>query len=88
MEDAQVQEVHKVHWFFLLLEGLLLLVGLPVGAYFLLYRDVRPVTVWELTGSCPPASALLRSGGQADYAFDTGKIDWYWPTPGSCPGSP
>ena len=79
MEDAQVQEVHKVRWFFLLLEGLLLLVGLPVGAYFLLYRDVRPVTVWELTGSCPPASALLRSGGQADYAFDTGKIDWTHP---------
>ena len=79
MEDSQAPKVHKVHWFFLLLEGIILLIGLPAGALFLLYRDVRPVTVWELTGSCPPASALLRSGGEAGYAFDTGRIDWTHP---------
>ena len=71
MEQTERPQVHRVHWFWLLLEGLLLLVGLPVGAFFLLYRQVRPVTVWEMTGSCPPASALMKDGGEASYAFDT-----------------
>ena len=79
MEQTERPQVHRVHWFWLLLEGLLLLVGLPVGAFFLLYRQVRPVTVWEMTGSCPPASALMKDGGEASYAFDTRKIDWTRP---------
>ena len=79
MEQTERPQVHRVHWLWLLLEGLLLLVGLPVGAFFLLYRQVRPVTVWEMTGSCPPASALMKDGGEASYAFDTRKIDWTRP---------
>ena len=76
---AEQQTRRKVVWPWLLLEGLLLLVALPVGAVFLLYREVRPVTVWELTGSCPPASALLKGGGEARYAFDADRIDWTQP---------
>ena len=76
MAETEEQQVHKCHWFWLLLEGLVLLIGVPAGALFLLYRDVRPLTVWEMTGSCPPASALLKSGGPAQYDFDTAKIDW------------
>ena len=37
VEQAERPQVHRVHWLWLLLEGLLLLVGLPVGAFFLLY---------------------------------------------------
>ena len=79
MAEKQERQVHTARWLWLPLIGLLLLVGAPVGAFFLLYRQVRPVTVWELTGSCPPASALLRDGGEGAYAFDTGKIDWTHP---------
>ena len=76
MEETREQQTHRTHWLWLLLLGLLLLVGAPVGMYYLLYRQVRPLTVWELSGGPPPASTLTKDGGEADYAFDTGKIDW------------
>ena len=76
MEEKEQRQPHRNRWLWLLLEGLLLLVGVPVGAFFLLYREVRPVTVWELSGSCPPASALIQNGAEGTYAFDTGKINW------------
>lgn len=79
VEENRTRQVHRTRWLWLLLEGLALLVGVPIGAFFLLYREVRPVTVWELTGSCPPASALMRDGGEATYAFDVRKIDWTHP---------
>ena len=80
MEQTEAQQAQKKYGLWLLLEGLLLLVLLPVGAAFLLYRQVRPVTEWELTGGCPPASALLRDGGAASYAFDPDRLDWTGPT--------
>ena len=76
MEDTREKQPHTARWLLLLLEGLLLLAGVPAVAFFLLYRQVRPVTVWELTGSCPPASALMRDGGEGRWCFDTTKIDW------------
>ena len=79
VEQAEARQKHTVHWFWLLLLGLLLLIGAPVGAYHWLYRQVRPLTVWEMTGSCPPASALMKDGGEARWCFDTGKIDWKKP---------
>lgn len=79
MEETKARQVHRGRWFWLLLEGLLLLVGVPVGAYFLLYRQVRPVTVWEMTGSCPDASVVMKDGSEARFAFDTRKIDWTHP---------
>ena len=79
MEEKEQRQPHTGRWLLLLLEGLLLLVGVPAGAYFLLYSQIRPVTQWEMTGSCPPASALTRDGGEAEYAFDTAKIDWTKP---------
>ena len=79
MEETMAPQVHKGRWFWLLLEGLLLLVGVPLGAYFLLYRQVRPVTIWEMTGSCPDASVVMKDGSEARFAFDTGKIDWTHP---------
>jgi hypothetical protein len=75
----QERQVHKTRWLRLLLLGVLLLIGVPVGAFFLLYRQVRPMTVWELTGQCPPPSALMKDGGEGAYAFDVGKIDWTRP---------
>ena len=80
MEQTEAQQAQKKYGLWLLLEGLLLLVLLPVGAAFLLYRQVRPVTEWELTGGCPPASALLRDGGAASYDFDPDRLDWTGPT--------
>ena len=74
--EEQERQTHRTRWLWLLLEGLALLVALPVGAFFLLYREVRPVTAWELTGSCPPASALMRDGREGRWCFDTQKIDW------------
>ncbi len=79
MEQTEARQTHRTHWLWLLLLGLLLLVGAPVGAYRWLYRQVRPLTVWEMTGSCPPASALMRDGGEARWCFDTDKIDWKKP---------
>ena len=79
MEETREQQAHRTPWPWLLLLGLLLLVAVPLGAYGLLYRQVRPVTVWELTGDCPPASALMKDGGDAAYAFDTARIDWTRP---------
>lgn len=79
MKEKERQQVHRRRWPWLVLLGLLFLVWVPAGAFFLLYRQVRPVTVWELTGSCPPASALMKDGGPAEYAFDTAKIDWTHP---------
>ena len=76
VEEIRERQPHRTRWLWLLLEGLLLLVALPIGAYCLLYGEVRPVTVWELTGSCPPASVLLRDGSEGRWCFDTGKIDW------------
>jgi len=79
VERTEERQTHRTCWLWLLLEGLLLLLAVPAGAFFLLYRQVRPVTVWELSGSCPPAAALLRDGGEARFAFDTEKIDWTHP---------
>ena len=79
MEQAEVPKKHTTHWLWLLLLGLLLLVGVPVGAYHWLYRQVRPLTEWEMTGSCPPASALMKDGGEGRWCFDTAKIDWKKP---------
>ena len=79
MEEKEGRQVHRKCWPWLVLLGLVFLFWVPAGAFFLLYRQVRPVTVWELTGSCPPASALMRDGGPAEYAFDTAKIDWTHP---------
>ena len=76
VETTREQQAHRTRWLWLLLMGALLLVAVPIGAFHLLYREVRLVTEWELTGSCPPASTLLKDGGEAEYAFDTGKIDW------------
>ncbi len=76
VEDSRKRQAHRTHWLWLLLIGLALLVGVPLGAFWLLYREVRPFTLWELTGSCPPASALMKDGGEGSYAFDTNKIDW------------
>ena len=59
--------------------GLLLLVAVPVGAYRWLYRQVRPLTVLELTGALPSASALLKDGGEGRWCFDTDRIDWTRP---------
>ena len=74
--EEQERQTHRTRWPWLLLIGLLLLVAVPLGAFWLLYREVRPLTVWELTGECPPASALMRDGGEGRWCFDTGKIDW------------
>ena len=79
VEEIEERQPHRTRWLWLLLEGLLLLIALPIGAFLLLYRQVRPVTVWELTGQCPPASALLRDGGEGRWCFDTQKIDWKKP---------
>lgn len=79
VEENQAAQVKKGRWLWILLEGLLLLLGVPAGAFFLLYHEVRPFTVWEMTGSCPPASVVMRQGGPAAYAFDTRKIDWSHP---------
>lgn len=76
MEETREQQAHRTPWRQLVLIGLILLIAVPALAFSLLYRQVRPVTVWELSGSCPPASALLKDGGEGTYAFDTGKIDW------------
>ena len=65
MEHTEERQAHRTRWLWLLLEGLLLLVALPIGGYHWLYRQVRPVTVWELSGSCPPPSALMKDGGEA-----------------------
>ncbi len=77
--EEQERQTHRTRWPWLLLIGLLLLVAVPLGAFWLLYREVRPLTVWELTGECPPASALMRDGGEGRWCFDTGKIDWKKP---------
>lgn len=79
MEEIQERQPHRSHWLLLLFLGILLLVGVPVGACYWLYRQVRPLTEWEMTGSCPPASALMKDGGEARWCFDTGKIDWSKP---------
>ena len=79
MEHTEERQAHRTRWLWLLLEGLLLLVALPIGGYHWLYRQVRPVTVWELSGSCPPPSALMKDGGEGRYAFDTDRIDWTKP---------
>ncbi len=79
MEETQQKQPHRGRWLWLLLLGLVLLVGVPVGAYYWLYRQVRPLTVWEMTGSCPPASALMKDGGEGRWCFDTNKIDWKKP---------
>ncbi len=79
MDETREQQAHRTHWLWLLLIGALLLVAVPAGAFLLLYRQVRPVTVWELSGDCPPASALMKGPGEASYAFDTGRIDWTHP---------
>ena len=79
MEEKQERQPHRSHWLLLLFLGVLLLVGVPVGAYHWLYRQVRPLTEWEMTGSCPPASALMKDGGEARWCFDTNKIDWRKP---------
>ena len=79
METTREAQPHKTHWRWLVLLGLLLLLAVPAGAFSLLYREVRPVTVWELNGSCPPVSALMKSGAQGRYAFDTDRIDWTRP---------
>lgn len=79
MEEGRDRQAHRVHWLWLVLMGLVLLVGVPVGAYCWLYRQVRPLTVWEMTGSCPPASALLKDGGEGRWCFDTDRIDWSRP---------
>ena len=76
VEEKEQRQPHRNRWLWLLLEGLLLLVGVPAGAFLLLYREVRPMTIWELSGSCPPASVLTRNGTEGTYVFDTGKIDW------------
>ena len=76
MEEIREQQAHRTHWLWLLLIGLALLIALPTGAFLWLYRQVRPVTVWEMTGSCPPASALLKEGDEGRWCFDTAKIDW------------
>lgn len=79
MEETHQTQPHRGRWLWLLLMGLVLLVGVPVGAYYWLYRQVRPLTEWEMTGSCPPASALMKDGGEARWCFDTGKINWKQP---------
>lgn len=79
MEETRAQQPHRSHWLLLLVLGILLLIGVPVGAYCWLYRQVRPLTEWEMTGSCPPASALLKDGGEGRWCFDTTKIDWSKP---------
>lgn len=79
METTGERQGHRVRWLWLLLIGLLLLIGAPVGTYYWLYRQVRPVTEWEMTGNCPPASALMKDGGEGRWCFDTGKIDWKKP---------
>ena len=77
--EEQERQTHRTRWPWLLLIGLALLVAVPLGAFWLLYREVRPLTVWELTGEYPPASALMRDGGEGRWCFDTGKIDWKKP---------
>ena len=79
MEQQEAPKVHRGRWLWLVLLGLVLLVAVPWGAYRFLYRQVQPLTVWEMTGSCPPASALMRDGGEARWCFDTRKIDWKKP---------
>ena len=77
--EEQERQTHRTRWPWLLLIGLALLVAVPWAAFRLLYREVRPLTEWELTGECPPASALLRDGGEGRWCFDTRKIDWTKP---------
>ena len=79
VEETRERQAHRTRSQWLLLLGLVFLVAVPLAAFGLLYRQVRPVTVWELTGGCPPASALMKDGGEAAYAFDADRIDWTKP---------
>ena len=79
MEQDTKRQVHRVQWPWLLLIGLLLLVAVPWGGYRWLYRQVRPFTVCELTGTVLPASALMKDGGEGRWCFDTDRIDWTRP---------
>ena len=79
VEQDTKRQAHRVQWPWLLLIGLLLLVAVPWGGYRWLYRQVRPFTVAELTGTVLPASALMKDGGEGRWCFDTDRIDWTRP---------
>ena len=60
-------------------EGIVLLALVPLSAFLLLYKDVRPIVIYEFDGGCPPVSAFARGDASGEFVTAAESMDWSKP---------